>query len=127
MLTEGNTIPGYAGHGSTMGGSFDWTLVGHAVTYGAYYGLAIGLILADGPLPAGDAAALGLFTRLKMARQQERGVRSAIGFGMLAFPDAALVPVGDTVGEFLENTVGSTGLPGSHSMWLGPEVWWFYE
>ncbi len=129
MLTEGNSIPHAGGFGGGSGAisSLGWAALGQGLVFGAYYGLAIGLILADGPLPAGDAVAMGMMGRLALAAKQQRGLRSAAGFGMLLVPDAALVPVGNTVGEFLENTVGSTGLPGSHSMWVGPEVWWFYE
>ncbi len=132
VQVESNTIPGSGAFGGGSGGSISpgFGVLGQALVFAAYYGLAIGLIVSDGPLPGGDAAAVGLMYRAsqlrRASRASEKGWKTVVGVGMLAVPDIVLVPIGTQVGEFLETAFGSTG-GGSHNMWVGPEVVWFYE
>ena len=129
VQVESNTQYGMGGAGSS-GGFSAWGVLGQSLVFGAYYGLAVGLIVADGPLPGGDAAAVGVLARAsqlrRASRASERGWKTVVGTGMLAVPDVVLIPIGTEVGEFLETYLGSTG-GGSHNMWVGPEVVWFYE
>ena len=130
VQVESNTLYGMGGAGS-IGGFGGWQVLGNAVVFGAYYGLALGLIVADGPLPGGDAAAAGMLARRasqfkKVTSKSDKGWKTVVGVGMLAVPDIVLVPIGTQIGEFLETAFGSTG-GGSHNMWVGPEVVWFYE
>ena len=78
-----------------------------------------------------DAAAVGMLARRasqfkKITSKSDKGWKTVVGVGMLAVPDFVLVPIGTQVGDFLETAFGSTG-GGSHNMWVGPEVVWFYE